>query len=116
MRVKRGTAGKKRHDKYRKDAKGFRGRRGTCFKFQKDAVERSLQHAYKGRKIRKRDFRRLWIVRIGAAVQELGLSYSKFMFGLSKAGIELNRKTLSELAINDKQTFSDIVGKVKAVI
>lgn len=116
MRVKRGTAGKKRHDKYRKDAKGFRGKRGTCFKFQKDAVERSLQHAYKGRKIRKRDFRRLWIVRIAAAVQDLGLSYSKFMFGLGKAGIELNRKTLSELAINDKQTFNDIVGRVKAVL
>lgn len=116
MRVKRGTVSRRKHDKYRKDSKGFRGRRGTCFKFQKDAVERSLQHAYKGRKLRKRDFRRLWIVRINAAVNELGLSYSKFMHGLSKSGIELNRKTLSELAINDKQGFAEIVARVKESI
>lgn len=113
MRVKRGIVSRRKHDKYRKDAKGFRGRRGSCFKFQKDAVERSLQHAYKGRKLRKRDFRKLWIIRINAAVAEHGLSYSKFMHGLNKSGIELNRKTLSELAINDKQGFSEIVAKVK---
>jgi large subunit ribosomal protein L20 len=114
MRVRRGVAGRRRHDKYRDMAKGFRGRRGSCLKFQKDAVEKSLQHAYAGRKMRKRDFRSLWIIRINAAVREAGLSYSKFIAGLNKLGIQLNRKSLSELAVNDKAAFSNIVEQVKA--
>lgn len=116
MRVKRGVTSRRRHNKIKKQAKGFRGRRSTCFTFAKDAVERSLQHAFHGRKRKKRDYRSLWITRINAAARQQGLSYSKFMHGLKKAEIELDRKVLADLAVRDPQGFSQVAEKAKAAL
>lgn len=116
MRVKRGVASRRRHNRVMKLAKGFRGRRKNCFTFAKDAVERSLDQAYRGRKIRKRNFRRLWIVRINAAVRERGLSYGVFMNGLKRAGIDLDRKVLADLAVRDPQAFDQVTDQVKSAI
>ncbi|MCI5065671.1 50S ribosomal protein L20 [bacterium] len=116
MRVKRGHAGKRRHNKFKKLAKGFRGRRKSCITFMKTAVEHSLQNAYKGRKLRKRDFRRLWIARINAAARIHGLSYSQFMNGLRRANIDLNRKVLAEIAVSDPETFEGVAVKAKEAI
>lgn len=116
MRVKRGSAGKRRHNKYLKASKGFKGRRNNVFKFAKDAVERSLQNQYKGRKLRKRDFRRLWITRINAAARLHDMSYSTFMHGLKQANVELDRKALSELAIQDPKAFAAVAEKAKAAL
>lgn len=116
MRVKRGTVGRRKHKKYNKLAKGFKGRRNNVFTFTKDAVERSLQNQYKGRKHRKRDFRRLWITRINAACRLHELSYSRFINGLSLAAIDLDRKTLADLAINDPAAFGAIAEKAKTAL
>ncbi|MCL4146605.1 UNVERIFIED_CONTAM: hypothetical protein GTU68_048461 [Idotea baltica] len=116
MRVKTGIVRRRRHNKVVKQASGFRGRRNNCFKLAKDAVERSLQHAYAGRKEKKRDFRKLWIMRINAAARLSGLSYSKLIFGLKEAGIDLNRKMLSEIAINDPEGFTKIAERAKAAL
>ena len=99
-RVKRGATASKKHKKILKQAKGYYGSKSTLFKTAKQVVMKSLTYSYIGRKRRKRDFRRLWITRINAAARQNGISYSKFMAGLKKANIELNRKILSEMAIS----------------
>jgi large subunit ribosomal protein L20 len=116
MRVKTGIVRRRRHNKIKKLAKGFRGRRKNCFRLTKLAVQRSLKMAYRGRKERKREFRRLWIVRINAAARMYGLSYSVFMAGLAKAGVELDRKNLADLAVRDLQTFALLVEKAQLAI
>ena len=94
--------------------KGYYGRRKNTIRTAKQAVERSLQYAYVGRKLKKRTFRALWIQRVNAAVRELGLTYSQFIAGLAKAGIEIDRKVLSDLAIREPEAFKALVEKVKA--
>ncbi len=113
-RVKRGVIAHARHKKILALAKGFRGRRKNVFRIAKQAVMKAGQYAYRDRRTRKRVFRQLWIARINAASRSSGLSYSKFMAGLKKAGIELDRKVLSDMAIHDPAAFGSIVEKVKA--
>jgi len=109
MRVKRGYASHRRHRKYLDLAKGFRGGRSRLYRTAREAVERSLQYAYHGRKLRKRDFRKLWIMRINAGARQNGLSYSRFVNGLNKAGVLINRKMLADLAVREKADFAAIV-------
>jgi len=109
MRVKRGLAAHRRHKKYLKMAKGFRSGRSRLYRTAREAVERSLCYAYVGRKRRKRDFRRLWILRINAASRELGFSYSRLIHGLLLAGVALNRKILADLAVRDQAGFAAVV-------
>ncbi|MDY4609013.1 MAG: 50S ribosomal protein L20 [Sphaerochaetaceae bacterium] len=111
-----GTKHKDRRKKILEQAKGYYGRRSTNNRVAKDAVAKAGQYAYRGRKERKRDFRKLWIARISAAVQAEGLNYSQFMHGLKLANIEINRKALSNMAIEDKATFSTLVSQVKGVL
>lgn len=108
MRVKRGFKARKRRNKVLKLAKGFRGGRSKLFRTAADAVDKALMYAYRDRRARKRDFRRLWIARINAAARMNNLSYSKFMHGLKCAEIELDRKVLAELAISDPAGFSHL--------
>jgi large subunit ribosomal protein L20 len=116
MRVKRGTAGRQRHKRRLKLAEGFRGRRNGCFKLAKRAVEKALQFSYRDRRAKKRDFRGLWIVRINAAARLNGLSYSKFIRGLSNAQIELDRKILADMAFSDPASFAVVAEKAKAAL
>ena len=113
-RVKRGVTAHARHKKVLALAKGFRGRRGNVFRIAKQAVMKAGQYAYRDRRNRKRVFRQLWIARINAASRGLGLTYSKFMAGLKKAQIDIDRKVLADLAVNDPAAFGSIVDKVKA--
>lgn len=113
MRVKRGTTGHAKHKKVLKAAKGFYGRRKNTIRIAKQAVERSLQYAYRDRKNRKRNFRALWIQRINAAAREHGLTYGRLIDGLNKAGIEIDRKVLSDMAIHEPQAFAALVAKAK---
>ena len=113
-RVKRGVTKRRRHKKYLKMAKGYWGARKNHYRIAREAVEKGLTYAYRDRKVKKRNFRRLWIQRINAAVREYGLSYSRFINGLKKAGIELNRKVLADLAVWDKDAFKELVEKAKA--
>lgn len=113
-RVKRGVGAKKRHKRVLKQAKGYFGAKSKLFKTANQAVMKSLNYAYIGRKTRKRDFRKLWITRINAAARLNGMSYSKFINGLKKAEIEVNRKMLSEMAIHDAEGFSKLVDIAKA--
>ncbi len=113
-RVKRGVTAHARHKKILALAKGFRGRRKNVFRIAKQAVMKAGQYAYRDRRTRKRVFRQLWIARINAASRELGVTYSKFMAGLKKANIDIDRKVLSDMAIHDPAGFSSIVEKVKA--
>jgi large subunit ribosomal protein L20 len=113
-RVKRGVTAHARHKKILALAKGFRGRRKNVFRIAKQAVMKAGQYAYRDRRTRKRVFRQLWIARINAASRGLGITYSKFMAGLKKANIEIDRKVLSDMAIHDPAGFSSIVDKVKA--
>ncbi|MCC8484027.1 MAG: 50S ribosomal protein L20 [Rickettsia endosymbiont of Labidopullus appendiculatus] len=113
-RVKSGKISKNRHKKILKLAKGYRGRSNNCFKVAIEKVEKALQYAYRDRRNRKRDFRGLWIQRINAAVREHDLVYSQFMGGLKKAAIDIDRKVLAELAVNNPQCFADIVAQAKA--
>lgn len=108
MRVKRGFKARRRRKKVLKLAKGFRGGRSKLYRTAADSVDKALMYAYRDRKVRKRDFRRLWIARINAAVRLNNLSYSKFIHGLKIAGIDLDRKVLAELAISDPPGFSKI--------
>lgn len=108
-RVKRGVNAKKRHKKVLKQAKGYFGAKSKLFRPANQAVMKSLNYAFIGRKLRKRDFRKLWIARINAAARLNGMSYSKFINGLKKANIEVNRKMLSEMAIHDAQGFAKLV-------
>ena len=112
-RVKRGVTAHAKHKKTLKAAKGFFGRRKNTIRAAKAAVDKSLQYAYRDRKNRKREFRALWIQRINAAVREHGLTYSRFVAGLIGAGIEVDRKVLSDLAISEPAAFAAIVEKAK---
>lgn len=113
-RVKRGVNAKKRHNNILKQAKGYFGAKSKLFRTANQAVMKSLNYSYIGRKQRKRDFRKLWITRINAATRLHGMSYSKFISGLKKAGVNINRKMLSEMAINDPQGFKELVDIAKA--
>ena len=113
-RVKGGVNAKKKHNKILKLAKGYRGARSNQYRIAKQSVMRALASAYAGRKERKRQFRRLWIARINAGTRAEGLSYSKFMNGLKLAGVELNRKVLEELALNDNAAFVKLVELAKS--
>ena len=110
MRVKRGFKARRRRKKVLKLAKGYRGGRSKLFRTASDAVDKALMYAYRDRRVRKRDFRKLWIARINAAARMNNLSYSKFIHGLKLAGVELDRKVLAELAISDPSGFSQIAG------
>lgn len=114
MRVKRGLASHRRHKKYLDMAKGFRGARHRLYRTAREAVERSLAYAYHGRKLRKRDFRKLWIIRINAGARANGLSYSRLINGLSRAGVAINRKILADLAVREKADFAKLVELAKA--
>ena len=103
----------RRHRKIVKQAKGYYGTRKTNFKTAKDAVQKAWQYAYRDRRTNKRNFRRLWIIRINAAVRQHGLSYSKFIAGMKENNIELNRKSLAHMAVHDPDGFSEIVNSVK---
>ena len=113
-RVKRGVTAHARHKKVLEQAKGYRGRRKNVFRIAKQAVMKAGQYAYRDRRARKRVFRQLWIARINAAARELGITYSQFMACMRKAAIEIARKVLAELAVNDPAAFGSIVAKVKA--
>jgi large subunit ribosomal protein L20 len=115
-RVKRGVTAKARHKKVLKQAKGYYGARRSVYRVAKQAVIKAAQYSYRDRKARKRDFRRLWIVRINAAARVNGLSYSRFMAGIKKSAIEIDRKILADLAVFDKNAFAMIAEKVKAAL
>jgi len=112
-RVKRGTVTKKRHKRLLKQTKGFWGQRKNVFKRAKETLLRAMAFAFKSRKLRKRDMRSLFITRINAACSEFGISYNKFIAGLKKADIQLNRKMLSQLAIYDKAAFAQLIEATK---
>ena len=115
-RVKGAMMTRKRRNRILKAAKGYWGSKSKHFKMAKQAVMKSGNYAYIGRKQKKRDFRSLWITRISAQCKVNGMNYSTFMHGLKKAGIELNRKMLAEIAVSDKEAFADLVAKAKAAI
>ena len=112
-RVKRGVTGRASHKKVIKAAKGFYGRRKNTFRTAAQAVDKSMQYAYRDRKRRKRNFRALWIQRINAAAREHGLTYSRLIDGLNKAGIEVDRKVLADIAVHDAAAFQAIVAKAR---
>ena len=113
-RVKRAVNARKNHKKVLKLAKGYYGGKSRLFRTANESVIRALRNSYVGRRLKKRDFRRLWIARINAASRMNGLSYSKFMNGIKLAGVDINRKMLSEIAINDPKAFADLVEVAKA--
>ena len=113
-RIKGGLNAKKRHNRVLKLAKGYRGARSKQYRVAKQSVMRALTSSYAGRKERKRQFRQLWIARINAAARINGLSYSKFMYGLKLAGVELNRKVLADMAVNDAAGFASLVELAKS--
>ena len=115
-RVKRGVTARARHKKVLERAKGFRGRRKSVYRVAKQAVIKAEQYAYRDRRNKKRTFRALWIVRINAGCRLNGISYSRFMAGLKKSGVELDRKVLSDLAVRDKTTFAKLVETAKATL
>lgn len=115
-RVKGGVTTRRRRKRVLKLAKGYRGNKSKAFRTAKQAVMKSLVYAYVGRKQKKRDFRRLWIARISAQAKMEGINYSQFMNGLKKAGIEMNRKMLAEIAVSDKAGFAALVEKAKAAL
>ena len=115
-RVKRGVTTHARHKKVLDLAKGYRGRGSTAYRIAIEKVEKGLQYAYRDRRNKKRSFRALWIVRINAGVREHGMTYSQFMSGVKRAGIELDRKVLSDLAIREPEAFAAIVATVKAAL
>lgn len=115
-RAKRGNKRTERRKKILSLAKGYRGTKSKLYRSAKESVERGLNFAYTGRKLKKRDFRSLWIVRIGAAARLNGLNYSQFMHGLKVAGIELDRKVLADLAVNQPEAFTELSGQVKRAL
>ncbi len=115
-RVKRGVQSKARHKKILKMAKGYRGRSKNCIRIAIEKVEKALRYAYRDRRNKKRDFRVLWIQRINAAVREHGMIYSQFMHGIKMAGIELNRKMISEIAIHEPENFKVLLETAKKAI
>lgn len=112
-RVKRGVVAKRRHKKILKMAKGYRGAKSKLFRTANEAVNRALAYSFRDRKVRKREFRKLWIIRINAASRRQGLSYSQMINGLKKAGVNLNRKILADLAVNDPSTFEELARVAK---
>ncbi|MDR3358861.1 MAG: 50S ribosomal protein L20 [Desulfovibrio sp.] len=116
MRVKRGLAGHRRHKKYLSAARGFRGGRSRLYRTAREAVERSMQYAFTGRKHRKRDFRALWIIRVNAGARLSDLSYSRMMHGLKLAGIALNRKVLADMAVHHKDDFALVAELAKTAL
>src|SRR5467141_175352 len=115
-RAKRGNKRLERRKKILKLAKGYRGTKSKLYRSAKESVERGLNFAYTGRKLKKRDFRSLWIIRIGAAARLNGLNYSQFMHGLKVAGINLDRKILADLAVNEPNAFAELAGSVKQAL
>ena len=115
-RVKRGIRTRARHHKIIKQAKGYFGKKSKLFKVANQAVLKSVNYAYRDRRQKKRDFRKLWIARINAAARQNGLSYSKFMNGLKVAGVQLDRKVLSDIAITDPKAFAALVEQAKAAL
>ena len=115
-RIKRGVTSHARHKKVISQAKGYRGRRKNTIRVAKQAVEKAGQYAYRDRRVRKRNFRALWIQRINAASRELGLNYARFMSGLRLAGIEVDRKVLADLAVREPETFKALVDKAQAAL
>ena len=113
-RIKGGMNAKKKHNRVLKLAKGYRGARSKQYRVAKQSVMRALTSSYAGRKERKRQFRQLWIARINAAARLNGLSYSKFMYGLKTAGVDINRKMLADLAVSDEAAFAKLVDTAKA--
>ena len=116
MRIKRAVNAVKKRRKIFKLSKGYYGSKSRSYRIAREAVMKSLNYAFIGRRLRKRDFRRLWIARINAAARQNGLSYSKLMHGLNVAGITLNRKVLADLAVNDAAAFTQLVEKAKAAL
>ena len=115
-RVKRGVTSHAKHKKVLKAAKGYYGRRKNTIRTAKAAVDRAMQYAYRDRKTKKRTIRALWIQRLNAAVREHGLTYSRFIDGLGKAGVEIDRKVLSDIAIREPEAFKSIVEKARAAL
>jgi len=115
-RVKRGFKARRRRNKVLKLAKGYRGARSKLFRSATEAVDRALNYAFRDRRVKKRDFRSLWITRINAASRLNGLSYSKFIFGLKKANVQIDRKVLADIAVSDPKGFMEIAGLAKASI
>ena len=115
-RVKRGTTVRAKHNKILKLAKGYRGRNSKVYTVAKEKVEKGLKYAYRDRRKKRTEIRQLWIVRINAAVRANGMVYSKFMNGLAKAGIALDRKVLADIALNDAKAFAELVEKAKAAL
>ena len=115
-RIKRGTTTHAKHKRILKDAKGYWGRRKNTIRIARQAVEKAGQYAYRDRKVKKRTFRALWIQRINAAVRAEGLTYGQFMHGLKLAGVELDRKVLADLAMNEGASFSAIIAQAKAAL
>lgn len=115
-RAKRGHKRLDKRKKLEKLSKGYRGTKSKLYRSMKESVERALKFAYVGRKLKKRDFRSLWIVRIGAAAKLNGLNYSQFMHGLKVAGIDLDRKMLADLAVNQPQTFAELAGSARQAL
>ncbi len=115
-RVKRGVIARRRHNKILKQAKGYYGARKNVFRVAKQAVTKAGQYAYRDRRNKKRTFRRLWIARINAAARMNGMTYSRFISGLNKAGVAVDRKVLSDIAVHDAAAFSAIVEKAKAAL
>ncbi|MGA1368792.1 MAG: 50S ribosomal protein L20 [Blastocatellia bacterium] len=115
-RAKRGHKRLDKRKKLEKLSKGYRGTKSKLYRSMKESVERALKFAYVGRKLKKRDFRSLWIVRIGAAAKLNGLNYSQFMHGLKVAGIDLDRKMLADLAVNQPQAFADLAGSARQAL
>ena len=115
-RAVNGTVSRNRRKKVLRMAKGFRSVRSKVFRKAREAVEKALSYSYRDRKVRKRDFRRLWIARINAAVRMNGLTYSKFMYGLKKANIELDRKVLSDMAIRNEKSFKTLIDTARAQV
>ena len=116
VNVSRGMTTHARHKKIISAAKGYFGRRKNVYRVAKQAVDKARQYAYRDRKVRKRDFRSLWIQRINAEVRNYGLNYSQFMYGLSKSEFDIDRKILADLAVSEPEIFKEIVSKVKQLI
>ncbi|MEQ8667096.1 MAG: 50S ribosomal protein L20 [Rhodospirillales bacterium] len=115
-RVKRGVTSHARHKKVIKQARGYRGRNSTNFRIAIERVEKGLQYAYRDRRAKKRTFRRLWIQRINAGAREYGLTYSQLINGLNKAGVEIDRKILSDLAVREPESFKALVDQAQAAL
>lgn len=115
-RVKRGVTQRARHKKVLKMAKGYRGRSKNCFRIALQRVEKALQYAYRDRRNKKRDFRALWIQRINAAVRQYGLTYSRFIHGLQKADMALDRKVMADMAVQEPQAFKSVVEQVQKAL